>query len=131
MAQPQLKQVDAASPELPLLTLIRMSALDCRVAARASATACATIDPTASSNVFAAQLVKILPQVLERRPVIWRPGTRGATFDEEWLLAVVDAVRRGDVDSERFLLRRRVKPASLHTVRLLVRGMAQENERPN
>ncbi|RYH00868.1 hypothetical protein EU805_16255 [Salipiger sp. IMCC34102] len=128
MAVPLLKADDAPQAEPPLLGLVRMSALDCRAAARAEATACAAIDPAARPDVLATQLVKMLPQFLKRRPVLWRPGTRGMSFDEAWLLALDRAVRRGDRDSERFLLSSRIDAASLHSARTLVRGLIRRTQ---
>lgn len=123
MALPLLKPDDAPCPEPKLLTLVRVSALECRAAARASATACTTISPTARPDVFATQLVKMLPQFLGRRPIIWRPGAGATSFDEAWLLSLVDAVGRRDHESESFLLKSRITAASVHTARMLVRGL--------
>jgi hypothetical protein len=104
------------------LTLLRLGALECRAAARLElAGACRALDPAARPGELAAVIARALPQVLRQRPRILAPGAPDRTFDEAWLLAVLEAVRRGDRVSERFLLSRRCHPHRAAYLALLLR----------
>lgn len=107
----------------PLIALVRLAALSCRAGRRGPAPACAAIDPDAPVEDLIVALAKALPEALHRRPVIWRPGAAGRSFDEDWLLALAAALRAADADSVRFLLGRRVRPVAGPMLRSLVRRL--------
>jgi hypothetical protein len=113
----------ASAPQPEAIALIRLAALRCRAAPRGSLAACALLDPSAGSGAHAAMLAALLPQMLERRPVLYRPGTPLLSFDEDWLLALMRAAARGDRSSERFLMRSRVRPSARPALRLLLAGL--------
>jgi hypothetical protein len=63
------------------------------------------------------QIVLLCQKMTGRRMVFRRPEDKDHSFDENWLLALVDAVRRADADSYRFLLLSRMsaeKASALH-----------------
>ena len=107
------------------LTLLRLAALDCRASARLDlAGACAVLDPAAGEADLATLIARALPQVMRTRPQLLAPGSAGTSFDEDWLLAVADAIARGDRASERFLLARRCHAHRIPTLSLLLREYA-------
>ncbi|WOI56695.1 hypothetical protein [Palleronia sp. LCG004] len=110
-------------PQPGFVSCLRMAALDCRAAPRSSLKACELLDPDAGAEAHAALLTRTLPQMLRHRPVFWRPGASGRSFDEEWLLALARAIAHGDHSSARFLVRSRVHAQAAPTLMLLMRGM--------
>ncbi|MEM8824989.1 MAG: hypothetical protein AAGF30_15385 [Pseudomonadota bacterium] len=106
------------------LMLLREVALECRTAPRCSPQeACALVAPEANAVTFARALLQALPDLLRRRPVIWRPGSAGQSFDESWLMAIEAAAARRDADSLRFLTERRLRPGATEAFLFLVRGL--------
>ncbi|PRY93300.1 hypothetical protein BCF33_2167 [Hasllibacter halocynthiae] len=109
-----------------LVALLRIAALECRAAARLDlGRACAVLDPEAGVAELTALLARVLPQVLRTRPVIHPPGTGARSFDEDWLVALSKAVAAGDRASERFLLRRRCRPAGAAALASVIRALAE------
>ena len=107
----------------PLIALLRLAALECRIAPRAGLPAADAIRAAALEDM-ATMLARLLPTLLLRRPVIWRPGAEGRSFDEDWLLALARAERRRDRASVGFLLRRRARPDGAAVLRMLVGDLA-------
>ncbi len=68
-------------------------------------------------------LVRVLGEVLGRRPVFHAPGARMASFDEAWLCRCRAAQVSGDVDSLALLVGRRVHPAMRRTFLDLLRAV--------
>jgi hypothetical protein len=126
-AQPRFADLQS-QPQPALIALLRLAALECRVAPRASLRACALLHPSAGVADHVTMVARILPDALLRRPVIWRPGASERSFDEAWLLAIAQAIATGDADSERFLMRRRVRPAAIPILRLLLVALQKRLE---
>mgnify|MGYP006272072831 FL=1 len=57
-------------------------------------------------------LVRVLAEVLGRRPVFHAPGSALASFDEAWLCRCRTAQAEGDADTLALLTGRRVHPAN-------------------
>lgn len=55
-----------------------------------------------------AALLRFLPVALGKRVVFHRPGAQSLTFDEAWLMRLVNAVRTDDQDAIYFALSSRV-----------------------
>lgn len=109
-----------------LLSLLRVAAAEARAAPRLGlGPACALIaaDPNAGAARHVDALVRVLPEALERRPVIRMPGGGEPSFDEAWLCALLEADRRGDAASLAFLLRRRVAGRARGRLLALLRGL--------
>lgn len=109
-----------------LLSLLRVAAAEARVAPRLGlGPACALIaaDPDAGAALHVDAVVRVLPEALERRPVIRMPGGGEPSFDEAWLCALLEADRRGDTASLVFLLHRRVVAHARGRLLALVRGL--------
>ncbi len=126
----QTVRVPAETLDLPvrqpaLISILRLAALQCRTAPRASVTGCALLDPAATAADHAAALALCLPQMLLRRPVVHRPGTRRRSFDEDWLVALARALASGDRASARFLARRRARPEAVPYLALLLGGLTE------
>lgn len=112
--------------QMAFLNRLRFQAVTCRALARLDFFAtCAVIDPKSDlpEQDRVALLLRLLGQALPRDPVFHRPGEKKISFDERWLMAVVDADARGDHDSLAFLIGRRVEPAKQRLFWLLVSGL--------
>ena len=106
-----------------LLSLVRICALECRAMARGAVPACLAIDPEAELVDVAMLLARGLPAMMLRRPVFWRPGTPGRSFDEAWFLSLAAAMVDEDHDSVRFLLERRVQAHARRAVKILMTAL--------
>lgn len=117
MTAPLFETHPFSAPQPPLLFQIRLAAMTGRTDPRASIASCALVDPALETDKAARLLVQIVAQGLDRRPVFWRPGSEGQSFDESWLIALARAIRVGDTGSERFLTERRVRPPATRILR--------------
>jgi len=120
--------VPDTAPQPPLIAFLRLASLACRAGPRGSIGACALLEPSSGPEDFAMALARALPEMLFRRPVLWRPGAAGQSFDEAWLLALSLARARNDLGSTRFLTRRRVRPEATPYLLLLLNGLAERLE---
>ena len=93
------------------LALLRVLMRQCRAKARLEPfEACAVLQnaPHEGAQPYADALLRILAQGLDHGPVIHRVGAPECSFDENWLLALMDAISRDDRTSTAFLLRARL-----------------------
>lgn len=70
-------------------------------------------------------LAACLPQAIERRLTIYRVGEDSLSFDEAWILAMLDRIDATDWDSLHFLIARRVHRPARVAVRMLL-GACQD-----
>lgn len=117
------------------LEVLRTQAARCRTAAHLDLhRACnlLTLDRDRAPVVFARALLRTLGQALGKRLVIHRPGSAEVSFDERWLLRVIERLESGDTDSFTFLLSRRIPHEYRRSVAFLVHGLVTppEEERP-
>ncbi len=106
-----------------LLNGLRMVALACRCSAREDMTkACAVLshDHTAATAAFSEVLVRCLAQVLDSAPHFNRPAVDELSFDEQWLMRLVQCHRRNDTSSFAFLLRSRLPGYAQRNVGFLI-----------
>ena len=112
---------------LMAVNYLRLVALDCRSAARTDFyQACAVLaqDKTAARRAYAETLVKCLPQALGARPVFYAPGEGEYSFDEAWLMRLIQSATGQDLDSFAFLIKSRVPPVAQRNLAFLVHAMA-------
>lgn len=112
----------------PLLTRIRLSALHCRVAARTDlfeACAVLSMDRETARTAHIEVLTRCLIQALGRRPVFYRPGVSEISFDEAWLMRLVETAANDDLASFTFLIRSRVLKPARRNLSLLVDQIAR------
>ncbi|MEM9735871.1 MAG: hypothetical protein AAF908_04630 [Pseudomonadota bacterium] len=86
----------APSPELDR---IRHCAMTCRLAPRGDENALCDLMRTGAVGGREAHLkalLRLLPIALDRRTVFHRPGTADVTFDEAWLMRLLESVRSGE-----------------------------------
>jgi hypothetical protein len=91
--------------------MLRLLMRTCRAKARLPVfEACAMLynAPSQSAQVYADALLRVLAQALPTTPVIHSLAAPERSFDENWLLALLAAIRRNDQTSARFLLRVRL-----------------------
>ena len=114
------KDVVKASPvvvcpaaERATLDFLRTSYQTCRTKPRHDIFAACdllTCDRHVATTTYAEAVLRTLPQTLGRRPMILRPGDVVVTFDESWLLALLNACGNENRDNIAFLANSRVKP---------------------
>jgi len=97
-----------------VLNRLRMSAMECRVAARIDlfeACALLTLEGEDAKRTFVSTLIKCLSEAVHA-PIKWyQPGASDLTFDEAWVLRCLISIEAKDTHSLEFLLRSRVSPA--------------------
>jgi hypothetical protein len=126
LPRPPVDQVDALDPRSRFwLGLLRVGALECRSARRLALwEACAGLGGQDAAECARA-LVRTLPEGLGRRLAIRRPGEARLSFDEAWLLSLLDASARGDAASTAFLLRSRASSPCRRGLARLASAMAR------
>lgn len=108
------------------LNKLRLLALRCRAAARLDLfQACALLstDRETAANAYADALFRTLDQGLGRPPRIYVPGSRDLSFDERWLMALIEATESGDDASRTFLLTSRLRPKARRALAFLVKNL--------
>lgn len=121
----------APAPRRDLLDEVREAAARCQAQPRIELfQACAMLsdDRNRSRMTFRDALLRTLAEGLDRRPVFYRPRSRDLSFDERWLMALIEAVERGDGDSLAFLTASRLKPHARRQVAFLVGGLVRATE---
>ncbi|MEM9436396.1 MAG: hypothetical protein AAGA15_05090 [Pseudomonadota bacterium] len=111
----------------PLLNRLRFLAQGCRAQARLDlAAACSAIhaDKDKSLDAIATSMIRVVSQAVEGHVIFLAPGAPHMTFDEEWLMRVLDRARERDFVSVEFLLRRRVARQHHHSFRAIIRAVA-------
>ncbi len=126
-ARPHLR-ADLSENGTAFLNHLRMSGLSCRSAARTDVfEACAVLasDGSTARQASADVLMKCLSTLLGRQPVLYRPGEQETSFDEVWLMSMVEAIERDDIDSLTFLLRSRLPREACRNVGFLIRSVSE------
>ncbi|MEL6913116.1 MAG: hypothetical protein AAFP13_01315 [Pseudomonadota bacterium] len=111
----------------PLLNRVRFLAQKCRAEARLDlAVACAAIHacPERSLDAVATSMVRVLAEAVDGHVSFRAPGAVDMSFDEEWLLRLVDRAIARDTVSVEFLLRRRVPRHNHHAFRSIIRAVS-------
>ena len=101
----------SAVPNDPALAMLRLLMRTCRAKARLPVfEACAMLHsaPSQSAQVYADALLRVLSQGLSAPPVVHALSASERSFDENWLMALLQAVRQEDHASATFLLRSRL-----------------------
>lgn len=87
-------------------------------------------DRTRSRMAFRDALLRTLAEGLDRRMVFYRPHARDLSFDERWLMALIDAAERDEEPSLAFLTTSRLKPHARRHVLFLVGGFVRNATAP-
>ena len=112
---------------LTALNYVRLVALGCRSAARTDLfQACAVLshNKTVAQSAYAETLVKCLSQALGTKPVFFAPGVQEISFDEAWLMRLIQSSHRKDHHSFRFLIRSRVPHIAQRNLAFLIHSMS-------
>ncbi|MEL6775511.1 MAG: hypothetical protein AAFS07_14060 [Pseudomonadota bacterium] len=115
------------SDDWRLLAMLRERAVMARVSPRVEPFHfCALIEanPAAAVEGFADAVMHVLPQAMGRPVLFRRPGPQGPSFDEIWVLGVLDACVRGDETSLRFALNARCSLALRRPLAFVFKGLA-------
>lgn len=111
----------------PVLTHIRIVALQCRSAARSDLfEACAVLSGSKNlpADTVAMALVRGLPTALGKRPAFYGPGSVDMSFDEAWIMRALQSIDAGDLDSLTFLISARIVPEHRRHIAFLLRRLA-------
>lgn len=112
---------------IQLLHLLRARAIDTQLAPRVEPFHfCALIEatPDRAAEAYLDGLLHVLPQALGRPLLIRRPGPARASFDEAWIIGLIEAAARDDTASLRFAIASRVARAYRRPIGFLVKGLA-------
>jgi hypothetical protein len=115
-----------------VLNALRMTALDCRVAAQTDLfKACAVLSnkEDVARDAFSQALLKCLREAISSKPVLYQPGTVALSFDEAWLMQALIASRDGDGHSFAFLIRSRVPKMYQRNIAFLINGISDQFSR--
>ena len=110
------------------LNRLRLIALRCRAARRIdlfSACALLSLDRGEAAHAHAMALLRALPQALEKAPVFHVPGAQEISFDEAWILRLLQAIRERRGDSIAFLIASRIRPPHRRQIAFLAKGLAE------
>ena len=128
---------DAPDPEHDRAELawLRVAGARCRVMRRSDLfEACAVLSMAREQAALAyvQALFRALPTLLPNGFRLYRPGDDQVSFDEAWLLQLLDRARAGDTDSLTFLIKRRIPRHAERQVAFLVHSLAAAlDDRPN
>jgi hypothetical protein len=112
IAPPPAVPTTALADEAAMLEKLRQAARRARCGRQLSLSeARAFLACPGAASGSAEVLVRVLREVLGRRPVFHAPGSRMASFDEAWLCRCRAAQKARDADSLALLTGRRVHPA--------------------
>ena len=98
--------------EILLLERARACALEVRAYPRLDilkACQLISLDIDLLSSEMLEIFIRSLPEAFGRQIVIHHPGTKQLSWDEKWLLSMIEAVSRADYDSVQFLICSAVK----------------------
>ncbi|WP_208353858.1 hypothetical protein [Pseudaestuariivita rosea] len=131
LRHPQPDQLPQAvrSDSWQILNHLRFVAAKCRVAARTDlfqACAMLSVDKQTARDTHAHVLMRCLAQAIGKRPVLHAPGTAEVSFDESWLMRLIETAAGQDDDSFQFLLRSRVPAHARRNVAGLVRSISEQ-----
>ena len=121
----------AAPPVPELLRGIRRTAARSRARARLDlfgACAMLSADRATAGRAYLDTFLRTVAQGLGRAPVIYCEACPQMSFDERWVLALLDAQRRGDRDSFAFLLCSRLPRVARRHIAFLIAGIARTVE---
>lgn len=124
------QHLDRPASDVPLpalLNKLRFLSASCRAAARLDLSeACAMLAPDreTAAEAYAMALMRTLSQALGHRPVIRAPGAE-PSFDELWLMRLIERAHACDDDSISFLIMRRIPPNTRHTFLPIINGLAR------
>lgn len=110
------------------LNRLRLLSLRCRAARRIdvfSACALLSLDRDEAAHAYATAFLRALPQALDRAPVFHAPGAAEISFDEAWILRLLQAIRTRQGDSIAFLIASRVRPCHRRQIAFLAKGLSE------
>lgn len=110
------------------LNRLRLLSLRCRAARRIdvfSACALLSLDRSEVAHAFADAFLRALPQAIGKYPVFHVPGAVEMSFDEAWILRLLQAISAGQGDSIAFLIASRVRPAYRRQIGYLAKGLSE------
>lgn len=117
-----------------MLAVLRKEAARCRVAPHLDlfeACSLLTMDEEKAAKRYATALLRTLAQALGQRAVVHMPGSNEISFDEAWLLRLLERLSADDSDSAGFLLSRRVPQPYRRPVIFLLRGIVADWPAPS
>lgn len=127
LGQPQNVQQVGTRQSIAVVNHLRLVALQCRALPQQDMVhACAmlALDGGEALQAHARVLMRSLPQAMHNRPILRGPGVTDYSFDESWLMGMVEALERGDDDSFVFLVKSRIHPHAQRNMAFLIRAIS-------
>ena len=115
----------------PITDKLRFLSAECRASARLDLfEACKVLDTDHEKAIdsYARVLVRVIGQALDKPMEFLSPGSKSRSFDEDWLLRLLDCRMRNDSDSYLFLLMRRVPTIKRNSLDQLLKNLALQND---
>ncbi|MEL6609634.1 MAG: hypothetical protein AAFO93_12060 [Pseudomonadota bacterium] len=112
-----------------LLNHLRVVGMGCRASARANlfeACALLTSERGMARTGYVDVLMRCLKEAIGKQPQIFSPGTESLSFDEAWLIELIEAAARGDEASFAFLLQSRVRPHARRNMTFLASQISDQ-----
>ncbi len=112
---------------ISVINHLRMVALQCRALPQQNMVhACAmlALDGGEAMQAHARVLMRSLPQAMNKRPILRAPGNTDYSFDETWLMGLIEALERDDDDSFVFLIKSRIDPIAQRNMAFLIRAIS-------
>ena len=112
-----------------MLNHLRMVGMKCRAAAHTDMfEACALLatDKSKARIAHADVLMRCLREAIGKHPTVFSPGTTSLSFDEAWLVELIEAAGRNDQPSFTFLLHSRVQPHARRSMTFLASRIAAQ-----
>ena len=112
-----------------MLNHLRLIGMQCRTAARTDMfEACALLATDKEKAWFAHAdvLMRCLREAIGIHPTIYSPGTDSLSFDEAWLVELIEAAARNDQPSFTFLLHSRVLPHARRSMTFLASSVSKQ-----
>ncbi|WP_227284085.1 hypothetical protein [Boseongicola sp. H5] len=109
------------------LAWLRVAGARCRVMRRSDlfhACAVLSLSGEQAALAYAQALFRALPGLLPGGLRLYAPGDAQVSFDEAWLLQLLNRARAGDLDSLTFLIGRRIAPHARRQVAFLIQRLA-------
>ena len=110
------------------LEFLRQVYLDCRAKPSSdlfSACDLLAFESDLAKASYAEALIRSLPQILDKKPVVMRPGYDFVSFDEAWLMSLIQACQEEDDDSMAFLVVSRVDPVNRRNAVFLASNLSR------
>ena len=109
---------------------LRFLMIDCRKESRISideACKLIQIDKKKSAKYFAYNILRTLEEVIGKKPIFRNPGEKNLSFDEQWIVSLINSYKSNDLISTKFLINSRVENLNKRSyISFLIDGLVKD-----